>query len=57
MLGPPNQGSDLAQLAASNPFLRNLASGAARELVLHWDRLSELPDTPISIRDHSRWKK
>lgn len=40
MLGPPNQGSDLAQLAASNPLLRNLASGAARELVLHWDRLS-----------------
>ena len=46
MLGPPNQGSDLAQMAASNPFLRNLASGAARELVLHWDKLSRELQTP-----------
>ncbi len=46
MLGPPNQGSDLARLAASNHLLRNLASGAARELVLHWDRISRELQTP-----------
>jgi hypothetical protein len=46
MLGPPNQGSDLARLAASNHLLRNLASGAARELVLHWDNISRELQTP-----------
>ena len=46
MLGPPNQGSDLARLAANNHLLRNLASGAARELVLHWDSISRELQTP-----------
>ncbi|MDO7682072.1 MAG: hypothetical protein MUQ52_06265 [Pirellulales bacterium] len=46
MLGPPNQGSDLARLAASNHLLRNLASGAARELVLHWDSIRRELQTP-----------
>ncbi len=46
MLGPPNQGSDLARLAGNNHLLRNLASGAARELVLHWDRISRELKTP-----------
>jgi len=46
MLGPPNQGSDLARLVGNNHLLRNLASGAARELVLHWDRISRELQTP-----------
>ena len=39
MLGPPNQGSDLARLAAHNHWLKTIASGAARELVLDWDTI------------------
>ena len=39
MLGPPNQGSDLARLAAHNHWLKTMASGAARELVLDWDTI------------------
>ena len=46
MLGPPNQGSDLARLAAGNPLLAALAAGAARELVLHWDTVSRELRTP-----------
>jgi pimeloyl-ACP methyl ester carboxylesterase len=46
MLGPPNQGSDLARLAARSWFLTAFATGAARELVLHWDRVAEDLATP-----------
>jgi len=46
MLGPPNQGSDLARLAAGNPLLAALAAGAARELVLHWETVSRDLRTP-----------
>lgn len=46
MLGPPNQGSDLARLAAGNTLLTALAAGAARELVLHWDAVSRDLRTP-----------
>ena len=46
MLGPPNQGSDLARLAAGNSLLAALAAGAGRELVLHWDTISSQLQTP-----------
>ncbi len=46
MLGPPNQGSDLARLAAHNHWLKTLASGAAGELVLHWDTIRHQLQTP-----------
>ena len=46
MLGPPNQGSDLARLAANNHWLKTLASGAARELILHWDTIRHELQTP-----------
>ena len=46
MLGPPNQGSDLARLAAGNSLLAALAAGAGRELVLHWDTIASQLQTP-----------
>jgi hypothetical protein len=46
MLGPPNQGSDLARLAAGNSLLASLAAGAGRELVLHWDTIARQLQTP-----------
>lgn len=46
MLGPPNQGSDLARLAAGNQLLTALAAGAARELVLHWETIVQDLRTP-----------
>jgi len=46
MLGPPNQGSDLARLAAGNSLLTALAAGAGRELVLHWDSIARELRTP-----------
>ena len=46
MLGPPNQGSDLARLAAGNSLLTALAAGAGRELVLHWETIAQQLRTP-----------
>jgi len=46
MLGPPNQGSELARLAAGNHLLTALAAGAARELVLHWETIAKDLNTP-----------
>jgi len=46
MLGPPNQGSDLARLAAGNSLLTALAAGAGRELVLHWETIARQLQTP-----------
>ena len=46
MLGPPNQGSDLARLAAGNSLLASLAAGSGRELVLHWDTIARQLQTP-----------
>lgn len=46
MLGPPNQGSDLARLAAGNSLVASLAAGAGRELVLHWDTIARQLQTP-----------
>jgi len=46
MLGPPNQGSDLARLAAGNSLLASLAAGAGRELVLHWETIARQLQTP-----------
>lgn len=40
MLGPPNQGSELARMVAGVDFLAGLAEGAARDLVLDWKRVS-----------------
>jgi hypothetical protein len=41
MLGPPNQGSDLARLASRVWFLALLADGPARQLGLEWPQLAE----------------
>lgn len=40
MLGPPNQGSELARTVAKIDLLAALSNGAARELVLDWDRIA-----------------
>ncbi len=39
MLGPPNQGSALARQIGGVAFLSALAHGAARDLVVDWDRV------------------
>jgi alpha-beta hydrolase superfamily lysophospholipase len=41
MLGPPNQGSELARMVADVGFLAGLAEGAARDLVIDWKRVSQ----------------
>jgi pimeloyl-ACP methyl ester carboxylesterase len=52
MLGPPNQGSELARMVATISVLAALSNGAARELVLDWDRISQnlaVPPCPFGI--------
>ena len=51
MLGPPNQGSELARMVAKIGVLAALSNGAARELVLDWQRISALavPPCPFGI--------
>jgi hypothetical protein len=40
MLGPPNQGSDLARRVAGVRLLSGLAEGAARDLVVDWHKVA-----------------
>lgn len=52
MLGPPNQGSELARMVSRIGMLASLSSGAARELVLDWNRISRdlaVPTFPVGI--------
>jgi pimeloyl-ACP methyl ester carboxylesterase len=52
MLGPPNQGSELARMVAKISLLAALSNGAARELVLDWNRISPklvVPSCPFGI--------
>lgn len=52
MLGPPNQGSELARGVAKIGVLAALSHGAARELVLEWNRISPhlaVPPCPVGI--------
>lgn len=52
MLGPPNQGSELARMVAKISVLAALSNGAARELVLEWNRISQdlaVPPCPFGI--------
>jgi pimeloyl-ACP methyl ester carboxylesterase len=52
MLGPPNQGSELARAMARLGPLASLSNGAARELVLDWNRVSRqlvVPPCPFGI--------
>lgn len=46
MLGAPNQGSDLARMAARVWVLSALSHGAARDLVLHWPEISKTLAVP-----------
>lgn len=52
MLGPPNQGSDLARMVSRVGLLADLAEGAARDLVIDWPRVAPtlaLPTCPFGI--------
>jgi pimeloyl-ACP methyl ester carboxylesterase len=52
MLGPPNQGSELARMIGRVGLLASLASGAGRELVLEWRTISAqlaVPSCPFGI--------
>lgn len=52
MLGPPNQGSELARMVAKISVLAALSNGAARELVLEWNSISPqlaVPSCPVGI--------
>jgi hypothetical protein len=52
MLGPPNHGSELARRVATIDLLASLSHGAARELVLDWNRVSQhlaVPSCPFGI--------
>jgi alpha-beta hydrolase superfamily lysophospholipase len=52
MLGPPNQGSDLARMAARVWGVADAAEGAARDLVVEWQRVAPglaVPDCPFGI--------
>ena len=52
MLGAPNQGSDLARMASRIWVLAALANGAARDLVVDWNRVSRdlaVPACPFGI--------
>jgi hypothetical protein len=46
MLGPPNQGSELARQVAGVRFLAGLAEGAARDLVVDWPKVAPTLATP-----------
>jgi len=52
MLGPPNQGSDLARMAARIWGVADSTEGAARDLVVEWQRVAPglaVPDCPFGI--------
>lgn len=52
MLGPPNQGSELAKKAAQVWMLAALSQGAARDLVVDWDTIAPTlpaPTCPFGI--------
>ncbi|MFM9196243.1 MAG: esterase/lipase family protein, partial [Planctomycetia bacterium] len=52
MLGPPNQGSELAHMVSKVDVLAALSQGAARDLVLDWNRISRdlaVPPCPFGI--------
>ena len=52
MLGPPNQGSDLARMAARIWGVAESAEGAARDLVVEWQRVAPglaVPPCPFGI--------
>jgi hypothetical protein len=52
MLGSPNQGSELARLCSRVWLLATLADGAARDLVVDWDRVAPslaVPPCPFGI--------
>lgn len=52
MLGPPNQGSDLARMVATVWPLAAQAAGAARDLVIDWPRVAPtlaVPTCPCGI--------
>lgn len=52
MLGPPNQGSDLAKMAAKVWVLAALSEGAARDLVVDWNKVGPTlpaPQCPFGI--------
>ena len=52
MLGPPNQGSDLARMASRIWGLAERSEGAARDLVVEWRRVEEglaVPECPFGI--------
>ena len=52
MLGPPNQGSQLAKMVSKIWVLAALSNGAARDLVLNWNDVARdlaVPDCPIGI--------
>lgn len=46
MLGPPNQGSDLARMAAKVWIVAALSEGAARDLVVDWDKVGPTLPSP-----------
>lgn len=52
MLGPPNQGSELARLASQIRWLADTTEGAARDLVCDWPRVEPrlaVPPCPFGI--------
>lgn len=52
MLGPPNQGSDLARMASRVWLLAALPSGAARDLAIDWKAVAPtlpIPSCPFGI--------
>ncbi len=50
MLGPPNQGSDLAKKASKIWILKTFSQGAAKDLLIDWDNVSaSLPAPPCSF--------
>jgi pimeloyl-ACP methyl ester carboxylesterase len=46
MLGPPNQGSELARMASQVWMLAALSQGAARDLVVDWDQIAPTLPAP-----------
>jgi len=50
MLGPPNQGSDLAKKASKIWILQTLSQGAVKDLLIDWDNVAtSLPAPPCSF--------
>lgn len=52
MLGPPNQGSELARMASRIWGVAEAAEGAARDLVVEWQRVAPglaVPECPFGI--------